>query len=122
MAYSPVIDGRPEPGEVVWAWVPFENNPTGGKDRPVLVLSVQGSRMTALAMTTRDEDRDQRKERRYGRLWMDVGSGGWDPKGRESAVRLDQVLRLSVYDVRRHGTALDPDVFAEVLAAVRPYL
>ena len=26
MEYSPVADGRPDPGEVVWTWVPFEDD------------------------------------------------------------------------------------------------
>ena len=37
-AYAPEIDGEPDPGEVVWAWVPYEEDPSQGKDRPVLVL------------------------------------------------------------------------------------
>ena len=36
--YAPEIDGEPDPGEVVWAWVPYEDDPSQGKDRPVLVL------------------------------------------------------------------------------------
>ena len=34
--YRPRRDGKPDPGEVVWAWVPFEENDGRGKDRPVL--------------------------------------------------------------------------------------
>ena len=37
--YAPEIDGEPDPGEVVWAWVPYEDDPSQGKDRPVLVLA-----------------------------------------------------------------------------------
>ena len=37
-SYRPRRDGEPDPGEVVWAWVPFEDDPQQGKDRPVLVL------------------------------------------------------------------------------------
>ena len=36
--YAPEIDGEPDPGEVVWAWVPYEDDPSQGKDRPVLLL------------------------------------------------------------------------------------
>src|SRR3954468_725955 len=38
LGYAPKADGRPDPGEVVWAWVPYEEDPTQGKDRPVLVI------------------------------------------------------------------------------------
>lgn len=35
--YSPEMDGDADPGEVVWAWVPYEENDGRGKDRPVVV-------------------------------------------------------------------------------------
>src|SRR6201985_35897 len=41
MNYSPETDGAPDPGEVVWTWVPFEENDGRGKDRPVLVLAAE---------------------------------------------------------------------------------
>ena len=37
-SYEPVADGQPDPGEVVWAWVPYEEDPSQGKDRPVLLI------------------------------------------------------------------------------------
>ena len=39
MTYSPSTDGAPDPGEVVWTWVPFEERDGRGKDRPVLVVA-----------------------------------------------------------------------------------
>ncbi|HOA02746.1 MAG TPA: type II toxin-antitoxin system PemK/MazF family toxin, partial [Dermatophilaceae bacterium] len=36
LRWAPRHDGRPDPGEVVWTWVPFEEDHTQGKDRPVL--------------------------------------------------------------------------------------
>ena len=41
--YAPEHDGHPDPGEVVWTWVPFEEDATRGKDRPVVVLGWAGS-------------------------------------------------------------------------------
>jgi hypothetical protein len=120
--YSPVIDGRPDPGEVVWAWVPYEDDPSRGKDRPVLVLARDGNRLTALALTSKDHDRDEQQEARAGRYWMDVGTGEWDRRRRPSEVRLDRVLTLDVYAVRREGAALAHDVFDEVVEAARPWL
>src|SRR5690349_5528027 len=122
MEYAPVHNGRPDPGEVVWTWVPYEDDPRQGKDRPVLVLAVGGGMVTGLAMTSKDHDRDEEQERRAGRLWMDVGTGAWDRQGRESEVRINRVLRLPASRVRREGAALDERVFHEVLAAARPYL
>ncbi|WP_251140859.1 type II toxin-antitoxin system PemK/MazF family toxin [Cellulomonas dongxiuzhuiae] len=116
-AYAPRPDGRPDPGEVVWTWVPYEDDPARGKDRPVLVLSVERGTVVALMLTSKDHDRDAADETRHGRVWLDVGTGGWDRQGRPSEVRLDRVLRLPAADVRREGAALDPHRYAAVVRA-----
>ncbi len=117
--YAPETDGEPDPGEVVWAWVPYEDDPSQGKDRPVLVLDTEGAGWTGLMLTSKDHDRDAADEARWGRHWMDVGTGGWDRQGRPSEVRLDRLLHLTRDGVRREGAALDRDVFDAVVAAVR---
>ena len=117
--YAPERDGEPDPGEVVWAWVPYEDDPSQGKDRPVLVLEVAGDGWVGLMLSSQDHDRDAADEARFGRHWMDVGSGGWDSQGRPSEVRLDRLLRLERDGVRREGAALDEGVFAAVVEAVR---
>ncbi|WP_310963189.1 type II toxin-antitoxin system PemK/MazF family toxin [Nocardioides terrisoli] len=121
-SYSPVKDGSPDPGEVVWAWVPYEDDPEQGKDRPVLVIARDGAELVALQLTSKDHDRDADQEARAGRIWMDVGSGPWDRRRRPSEVRLNRVLRLDPAAVRREGAALDPDVFQRVVDAAAPYL
>jgi PemK-like, MazF-like toxin of type II toxin-antitoxin system len=120
--WAPKADGRPDPGEVVWAWVPYEEDPTRGKDRPVLVLDLQDGRLLALALTSKDHDRDAEQERRAGRVWMDVGTGAWDAQRRPSEVRLNRLLRLDPAAVRREGAALPRPVFDAVVAAAAPYL
>jgi hypothetical protein len=120
--YAPEPDGLPDPGEVVWAWVPYEDDPTRGKDRPVLVigtaLRADGSAdLHCLVMTSKDHDRDEAQEARDGRLWMDVGAGAWDSRGRPSEVRLNRLLVLPEADVRREGAALDAAIYAAVIAA-----
>ena len=42
ISYAPHADGQADPGEVVWAWVPYEEDATQGKDRPVLVIGEDG--------------------------------------------------------------------------------
>jgi hypothetical protein len=103
-----------DPGEVVWAWVPYEENDGRGKDRPVLVVGRDDGLLLALMLTSKDHDRDAADEARHGRRWMDVGTGGWDRRGRPSEVRLDRVLRLSPTDVRREGSRLDRGRFDAV--------
>ena len=117
--YSPELDGEPDPGEVVWAWVPYEDDPSQGKDRPVLVIGREGTSLACLYMTSKDHDRDADDEARWGRYWMDVGTGAWDRQRRPSEVRLNRLLRLDPSIVRREGAALDPATYAAVVAAAR---
>ncbi len=122
LEYSPEVDGQPDPGEVVWAWVPYEDDPSQGKDRPVLLIGRDGSELIGLMLTSKDHDRDEAQEQAAGRYWLDIGSGAWDSKGRPSEVRLNRVLRLKESGVRREGAVIDKERFARVLAAARPYL
>ena len=119
LAYAPSDDGDADPGEVVWAWVPYEENNGQGKDRPVLVIARHDGGLLGLQLTSKDHDRDAEQERRWGRIWMDVGSGGWDSRGRESEVRLDRVLFLPPDAVRREGAALPEAIFRDVSDALR---
>lgn len=122
-SYAPERDGEPDPGEVVWAWVPYEDDPSQGKDRPVLVLDTagdgEGDGWTGLMLSSQDHDRDAAEEARFGRYWMDVGSGGWDSQGRPSEVRLDRLIHLERDGVRREGAALDETIFTAVVEARR---
>ncbi|HEY2298524.1 MAG TPA: type II toxin-antitoxin system PemK/MazF family toxin [Jatrophihabitans sp.] len=117
--YGPEQNGRADPGEIVWAWVPYEEGDGRGKDRPVLVLSRAGDHVTGLMLTSKDHDRDAADEARWGRYWMDIGSGPWDRQGRPSEVRLDRLLNLPDSAVRREGAALDRALFDEVVAEAR---
>ena len=119
VSYAPRADGQPDPGEVVWGWVAYEDDPSQGKDRPVLLVGSDGPSLLGLMLTSKDHDRDAADEARWGRQWMDVGSGGWDRQGRPSEVRLDRLIRLDRSAVRREGAALDRAVFDRVVAAAR---
>lgn len=119
--YAAELDGQPDPGEVVWGWVPYEDDPAQGKDRPVLLLAHHVGEWVGLMMTSQDHDRDAAQEARYGRYWMDVGTGAWDRARRPSEVRLDRLVRLRDDAIRREGAALDRDVFDAVVAAAREH-
>jgi hypothetical protein len=92
--YRPRQDGRPDPGEVVWAWVPYDENDGRGKDRPVLVVGRRGADLVGLMLSSQDHDRDAADEARHGRTWMDVGRGGWDPRGHHLPGRPDRRRRV----------------------------
>jgi hypothetical protein len=125
VTYAAEADGLPDPGEVVWTWVPYEDDPQQGKDRPVIVLArvagVDGPDLLCLQLTSKDHDRDEAQEASWGRHWMDVGTGDWDRERRPSEVRLDRLLRLTERGVRREGAALSREVFDEVVAAAEAY-
>ena len=119
VAYRPHADGLPDPGEVVWAWVPYDEDDGRGKDRPVLVIGRRGTQLLGLMLTSKDHDRDAADEARHGRYWTDLGSGPWDSRGRPSEVRLDRLLVLDPSGVRREGAALDRVRFDRVVAEAR---
>jgi hypothetical protein len=121
VSYTPHPDGEPDPGEVVWAWVPYDDAPSRGKDRPVLVIGRDAASLLALMLTSKDHDLDAADEARWGRYWMDIGTGGWDRERRPSEVRLDRLLRLGADAVRREGAVLDRAVFDAVVEAARAH-
>jgi len=108
-----------DPGEIVWTWVPFEEDHSQGKDRPVLVIGRDGPWLLALPLTSKDHDRDHDQEARVGRRWVDLGSGAWDRSGQASEVRVDRIVRVDPDRVRREGAVLDELRFNKVADAVR---
>jgi PemK-like, MazF-like toxin of type II toxin-antitoxin system len=112
LVYAPNLDGRADPGEIVWTWVTYEGDPTQGKDRPVLVVGRDHNTLLGLIMSSQDRhaaDRD----------WVGIGSGSWDGDGRPSWVRLDRVLDVPEEGIRREGAILERAVFDVVAARLR---
>ena len=62
------LDGRADPGEVVWTWVPFEEDASQGKDRPLLVVGRDGSRLLGLMLSSQDYHRGDP-------AWLGLGAG-----------------------------------------------
>jgi hypothetical protein len=108
--YSPDPDGKPDPGEIVWSWVPYEEDYSRGKDRPVLLIGHDGGWLLGLMLTSKDHDNDRRSED-----YVDIGTGAWDPQGRPSEVKVDRVVRVNPADVRREGAVLDKRTFQLVV-------
>ncbi|MBJ7338881.1 type II toxin-antitoxin system PemK/MazF family toxin [Mycolicibacterium sp.] len=110
--YAPDLDGRADPGEIVWTWVVFEEDPSRGKDRPVLVVGRDRSTLLGLMLSS--------QERHVAdRAWVGIGSGTWDYEGRASWVRLDRVLDVPEESIRREGAVLEPETFEKVAARLR---
>lgn len=112
--YAPSRDGRPDPGEVVWTWVPFEEDHARGKDRPVLLIGHDGPWLLGIQLSSKDHHLDTADEARRGRHWLGIGAGPWDARRRPSAVRLDRIVRVDPDAVRREGAMLGRRKFDEV--------
>jgi len=112
LVYAPDLDGRADPGEVVWTWVVYEDDPSRGKDRPVLVVG--RDRRTLLGLMLSSQERHQNE-----RDWVGIGSGPWDYEARPSWVRLDRVLDVPEESIRREGAILERETFEIVAARLR---
>jgi PemK-like, MazF-like toxin of type II toxin-antitoxin system len=113
VAYEPRRDGDADPGEVCWTWVPYEEDPKQGKDRPVLVIGHLGSQVAMLPLTSKNHtDRPD---------CVELGSGPWDSSGRTSYVKLDRVLKVSSTKIRREGGTLDRERFDKVIDRFQAY-
>ncbi len=112
-SYAPEDDGEPDPGEIVWTWVPYEEDPTQGKDRPVVVLGTadhDAGSYAVLMVSSRNHGDDAN--------WISIGAGDWDREHRTSYVRLDRRLAVSGASVRREGSALTREQYMAVARAL----
>ncbi|MFH8375439.1 type II toxin-antitoxin system PemK/MazF family toxin [Streptomyces cyaneofuscatus] len=111
-SYAPDRDGDPDPGEIVWTWVPFEEMDGRGKDRPVLVVAREAAgTLLAVQLSSKQHDMDHE--------WVALGAGPWDSSGRQSWADLDRVLRVHEDGMRREACALDRDRFDSVVGRLR---
>ena len=110
--YSPALDGDPDPGDVVWIWVPYEEDPTQGKDRPLVVIGRRHHTVVGVPLTTKQPDREPQ---------IEVGTGDWDPKRRVSYARIWRMMDIDPTQMRREGAIIDRGRFDHIVAAVDKY-
>lgn len=111
VGYSPSRNDLPDSGEVIWTWVPYEENDGRGKDRPVLVIGRHtAQRVYAVRMTSKPHGGD--------RDFLSIGSGGWDSQGRESWVDIEQLYSVHEDGMRREAAVLDAGRYARVAQAL----
>lgn len=116
--YAPKMDGEPDPGEIVWTWVPYEEDYSQGKDRPVLLVGSDGPWLLGLMLSSKDHTAPGRPPAHSGPRWLDIGSGPWDSQGRDSEIRLDRVIRINPDHMRREGAIMPKDLFLKVAGAL----
>jgi hypothetical protein len=114
LEYSPDPDGDADPGEIVWTWVPYEEDAAQGKDRPVLVVGRNDRTVLALMLSSQSERDGQRN-------WLSLGTGDWDREARPSWIRLDRVIEVDHDGIRREGAVLDRSRFDKVAAELRKH-
>ena len=103
--YNPHPDGDPDPGEIVWTWVPYVENDGRGKDRPVLIIARLAPQAVAgCYLSTKRHDG-----------FISVGSGAWDAQGRESFVNPGRILYVSDSGMRREGHVVPPERFDQAV-------
>ncbi|GAB7042618.1 MULTISPECIES: type II toxin-antitoxin system PemK/MazF family toxin [Catenuloplanes] len=112
LAYAPELDGRADPGEIVWTWVAYEDDASQGKDRPVLVVGRDGRVLLGLMLSSQSERQGQRH-------WLALGPGDWDRDKRPSFVRLDRVIQVREDGIRREGAILDRQRFDRIADVLR---
>jgi hypothetical protein len=110
--YTPRLDDDPDPGEIVWTWVPYEEDPTQGKDRPVMIIGRRGDMLVGVPLTTKRDDREPQVE---------VGVGPWDSQHRVSYARVWRMYDVDPKQMRREGAIVERARFAAVVKAVDKY-
>lgn len=111
VSYRPRRDGHADPGEVVWAWIPYEDDPSQGKDRPAVAIGFAGPLLALVPFTSQDQ---------HGRRdTYEIGVGGWDASGRPSWVKLDRMVGVNPASVRREGSTLEPARFKDLIARLQ---
>lgn len=108
LSYSPEADGDPDPGEIVWTWVPYVENDGRGKDRPVLIIARLDENATVGCYLSTKQHRG----------FVSIGSGPWDSQGRESFISPERFLRVTHDGMRREGTVLSRERFEPAVRAV----
>jgi hypothetical protein len=119
LEYAPERDGEPDPGEVVWAWVPYEEDHARGKDRPLIIIgrivdkdaASRPGDLAAFMLSSKDHSDDPG--------WVAIGEGGWDAEARDSWVRVDRLFAVAASSVRREGETLNRAAYYRVIEAAR---
>lgn len=106
--YAPAPNGLPDPGEIIWTWVPYAEGNGEGKDRPVLIIArIDERSFAACYLSTKQHSG-----------YVSIGKGPWDRSGRESFVSPERVLRVYNLGVRREGQVVPRAAYEKAVAGI----
>ena len=112
MTYAPSADGTPDPGEIVWTWVPFIEYDGRGKDRPVLIIArVDATSVAGCYLSTKQHPG-----------FVAVGTGSWDSQGRPSYLNPERILRITDDGMRREGAVMRRERFQAVATELQRHI
>ncbi|TFB96727.1 type II toxin-antitoxin system PemK/MazF family toxin [Cryobacterium sp. MDB2-10] len=112
LAYRPTRNASPDPGEIVWTWVPFEERDGRGKDRPVVIVAEAG-KGAVLAVQLTSKDRTGHPD------YVALGVGDWDRSGRPSWVNVDRVFIVNPGGMRREAARVDAARYGRIATVLR---
>ena len=94
-------DGHADPGEIVWAHVPFEDDPKQGKDRPVLIIGRhENGNLIGVQLTSKGHHR--------GAIPIEWGN---DTK---SWIRPERLIQVSADNYRKEGAYVKKPKFQDL--------
>ena len=94
----------------MWTWVAYEDDPSQGKDRPVVIIGRKDRNLVGVALTSKARDNESQ---------VVVGTGPWDREGRVSYAKVERLLEVDPDQVRREGAILERGHFDDVVVGVR---
>ena len=101
--------------------MPYEEDHSQGKDRPVLVIGREGGWLVALPLTSKDHDGDAAAGAPVGARVGRHRHRGVGPARPPSEVRVNRLVRVDPAGVRREGAVLPRDRYDAVVAAARAH-
>jgi len=96
-------DGHPDPGEVVWAHVPFEDNPKVGKNRPVLIVGrTKDGNLVGVQLTS--------KTHHPGSIPIE-----WGDKNIASHIRPERFIQVDKSNYFKEGSYIKKPKFQDIV-------
>lgn len=98
-------DGHPDPGEIVWAHVPFADRPNEGKDRPVLIVGRhENGNLVGVQLTSK-----------LHRSGIPIE---WGPGKNKSILRTDRLIQVDASNYRKEGAYMKKPEFQSIVDAL----